>query len=208
MFNEYVAEQNYSYPPDDFDREADAAEHFGAHRAEEPFLQRNLVPLLIAAALLVIVIVTASFLLSGRGTQEPSSAPAATAEQTTAPGTEDGSETAADPSPSAPDVDKSEVEVAVVNGVGISGLAGRWSDAIEAEDWQTGYVGNAGEDYDENTVVYNDPDVADHARALAAEFGISAVEESDEFEAAITIVAKSEPPQGDAADSGEDGSAE
>lgn len=64
------------------------------------------------------------------------------------------------------DVDPSEVSVAVLNGSGVEGLAGRTAAALEAEGFVVAEVGNAPPT--ERTEVRHPPDQVDAARTLAA----------------------------------------
>ncbi|MBV7411374.1 LytR C-terminal domain-containing protein [Dermabacteraceae bacterium TAE3-ERU27] len=69
-----MADNDYPYPPDRFDEEAQHSTHFGAHREEEPFWRRNLLALIIAAVAFVIIALLFAYSLSlcgGEGKAAP-----------------------------------------------------------------------------------------------------------------------------------------
>ncbi|MGQ4496333.1 LytR C-terminal domain-containing protein [Dermabacteraceae bacterium P13115] len=69
-----MTDNDYPYPPDKFDEEAQHSTHFGAHREEEPFWRRNLLAMIIAAVAFVIIALMLAYSLSlcgGEGEAAP-----------------------------------------------------------------------------------------------------------------------------------------
>jgi len=199
-----VADSEYPYPPDEFDREAATASLHGAHRAEHPFWRQNLVYLIIIAAAFVLLLVLL-FAIGGMGRNTPeerAEAPTSAAEQTEQTSAEGGEETTAEETP-APEPDRS-TPVMVVNAGGINGLAGAWQDTLESAGWTAVDVSTADNLQEEPVVFYRDEADADTAQALAAEVGAGEARQSDEYDATITFIAVNE-PGADQADQGGDG---
>ena len=65
-----MADNDYPYPPDKFDEEAQHSTHFGAHREDEPFWRRNLLAIIIAAVAFVIIALLLAYSLSLCGGKE------------------------------------------------------------------------------------------------------------------------------------------
>ena len=202
-----MADSQYPYPPDRFDDEADAVSFHGAHRAELPFWRENLLYIIIigAAAVLLFVLL---FFIGGMGNsgddraEDPTSAAAESeaaeksAEETAA---EEEAKPAAEPDLSTP--------VLVVNAGGINGLAGTWRDTLEGEGWEDVSVATSDNAQQEPVVFFRDEGDAETAQALAERAGAGEARQSDEYDAAITLVAVAEPgdagAEGDAGGDGE-----
>lgn len=69
----------------------------------------------------------------------------------------------------------SEIEVTVLNGTAVSGLAAQIGDSVEANGFQLGAVGNTSTAYEDSVVMYRRGN-APEAKQVAAALGISAVE--------------------------------
>lgn len=196
-----MADSEYPYPPDRFDEEADGASFHGAHRAEEPFWRQNLLYLVIIAAALVLLIVLV-FAIGGRG--GGGGADERSADPTTPAASESGEEAAEETAEeAAPQADLS-VPVLVVNAGGIDGLAGTWRDALEDAGWQDVSVQTADETVPQPAVLYRDEADAESAQALAQQVGAGEAQQSDEYDARLTVVAVTE-PTGDLGDGASDG---
>lgn len=188
-----MADSQYPYPPDQFDREAATTAYHGAHRAEEPFWKQNLVYIAIIAAALIVLFALLFALGRGGGggeeqaTQSPSASETATPSQPSAEPTE---ESPSEEPPAEPD---RGVNVTVINAGGINGLAGSWRDTLEGSGWTDVSVATADERAEQPRVVYRDEADRATAQALAEEVGVGEPEQSDEFDGPITFVATEEP---------------
>ncbi|MCS6711436.1 LytR C-terminal domain-containing protein [Brachybacterium sp. EF45031] len=194
-----MADSSYPYPPDQFDREADAASFHGAHRAEEPFWKQNLVYILvIAAAFLTLTVLLFALNGLGGGDREPVEG------GSVAPTTQSAPPASEAPSSEAPaaEPDRS-VTVSVVNAGGINGLAGRWREQLEDAGWEDVEVATADSRQENPVVLYRDEADRATAQALADEVGAGEAQQSDEYESRITFLATSE-PSGEGAGEGED----
>lgn len=201
-FNGAVADSEYPYPPDEFDREAATATLHGAHRAELPFWRQNLVYLIIIAAAFVLLLVLL-FAIGGMGRdsgEDRTEAPTTAAEQTTAAASDAPAETSAEATPAA-EPDRS-TPVMVVNAGGISGMAGAWQETLEGSGWSEVDISTADTLQQEPVVFYRDEADAATAQALAQEVGAGEARQSDEYDAPITFIAVTEPG---ADQGGEDG---
>jgi len=185
-----VADSQYPYPPDRFDDEADAVSFHGAHRAELPFWRENLLYIIIigAAAVLLVVLL---FVIGGMGGggDERAADPTTASEETTA--AEESAEESASEEPAA-EADKS-TPVLVVNAGAINGLAGTWQSALEDGGWEDVSVATADNPQQEPVVFYRSEEDKATAQALADEVGAGEARQSDEYDAAVTFVAVSEP---------------
>ncbi len=189
-FNGAVADSQYPYPPDRFDDEADAVSFHGAHRAELPFWRENLLYIIIigAAAVLLVVLL---FVIGGMGGggDERAADPTTASEETTA--AEESAEESASEEPAA-EADKS-TPVLVVNAGAINGLAGTWQSVLEDGGWEDVSVATADNPQQEPVVFYRSEEDKATAQALADEVGAGEARQSDEYDAAVTFVAVSEP---------------
>ncbi|MFC0675152.1 LytR C-terminal domain-containing protein [Brachybacterium hainanense] len=191
-----MADSEYPYPPDEFDREAATASLYGAHRAEHPFWRQNLVYLIvIAAAFLVLLVLLFSIVGMGRdGGGDRADAPTTTAAATeTTPPAEESSSAAEEP---AAEPDRAR-PVVVINAGGINGMAGAWRDTLEGAGWTSVDVATADSQQEEAVVFYRDEADAATAQALAQEVGAGEARQSDEYDNAITFVAVTEPGSGE-----------
>lgn len=178
----------YPYPEDEFDRAAATLTNVGAHRAEEPFWQRNLVPILVALAALLVLAFLFMF-WGGGGTGAGGSEATTSAEQTTSAPAEESPAEAPPPDMSIP--------VQVFNGAEIDGLAGSYRDFLEDQGFTVGNIANGGESYEQNTVLYREEEQLPTAQAVADAIGAGEPQQSDEYEAPITVIAKVEIGQGE-----------
>ena len=108
-------------------------------------------------------------------------------------------ETEAEESEPAPEPDLS-TPVLVVNAGGINGLAGSWQEALEGEGWEDVSVATADNPQQEPVVFYRDEADLDTAQALAERVGAGEARQSDEYDAAVTLIAVAEPgdaPEGE-----------
>lgn len=186
----------YPYEDDRFDLEADEVGAHGGHRAEDPFIKRNLgslLTLLIALAILVAAIAIINMLGSSN---QPGAAPqvsvsdaggdenTAEDEQATTE-TQTGEESeppAAEPLPEA----NLASPVLVLNGAGIPGLAGQWAQALASEGWTSLDVGNV-QRTDTPGVYYRNAEDAATANQLASYLGVEA-SQSEQFQSPIVVV--------------------
>lgn len=182
------APDDYPYPPDQFDREAETTSFHGAHRAEEPFWRQNLLYILvIAAAVLVLLGLLFAIGGMGGGKDEPSTDPTTTQ---AAPATSDGGgETPA------PQGDKT-VPVLVVNAGGQKGMAGNWKQHLLDTGWADVSIQTAKSRQEEPVVFYKDEADAATAQMLAQEAGVEGgAQQSDEYDARVTILVVGAPEE-------------
>lgn len=198
-----MADSQYPYPPDRFDDEADAVSFHGAHRAELPFWRENLLYIIIIGAAAVLLVVLLFFIggMGGGGGDDRAEDPTSAAEQSEEESAAE--ETEAEETEPAPEPDLS-TPVLVVNAGGINGLAGTWQETLEGEGWEDVSVATADNPQQEPVVFYRDEADVDTAQALAERVGAGEARQSDEYDAAVTLVAVAEP--GDAPeDEGDEG---
>lgn len=203
-----------SYPEDEFDRLPPTGRR-GAHRKETGAGLRGAYVVIAVAAVVAVLLVIGVFNIIRTSFKDPEDqvAEPPVAEETESPGEESGEE-AEETEEAAPEVDKSEVSVAIYNGSGVNGAGATFSEAAEANGWTLAETATYATPDSTSTVFYASPDHEDHATALAAELGIEQVEESAEFTADVTAVITSDiaeqgppgsdggtaEPEGDAAD--------
>ncbi|WP_062387687.1 LytR C-terminal domain-containing protein [Demequina iriomotensis] len=178
------------YQPDEFDEIAASGGPVGVHRAPRPWWTVALVPLVVfvVAGLVAFVVAqlfwntgvtpassasespTVEATVSGEASTEPS----ADASETTSPEpSEEPSETA-EPEP----VIDYDASIAVLNGSGITGLAGTQVSILEGAGFATLSADNlSGEIPTANRVVYGDDAMADTAAEVASQLGIDTVEQ-------------------------------
>lgn len=176
------------YPRDEFDQIAESAGPVGVHRAPRPWWILVVTPVVvfIVAGLLAFLIAqllwnsgdssgstpTPSVTASATVSPSPSVSPSASAEPTES-ATPEPTETA-EPEPE-PVVDFG-ASVAVLNGTGITGLAGGQQTVLEDAGFTDVSAANlSGDRPDVNTVVYADDAMADTAQAVADALGFDAV---------------------------------
>ena len=174
------------YPRDEFDQIAESAGPVGVHRAPRPWWILVVTPLVVFIAAGLIAFLVAQFLWdSGDGAAPASPTPTATSvttspEPTVSPSPEASTPTSATPAPSetaAPEpVVQFDANVAVLNGTGISGLAGDQKTALEDAGFTAVTAANlTGTAPEANTVVYSDDALAATAQAVADALGFDAV---------------------------------
>jgi hypothetical protein len=172
----------------------------GAHRAR-PNPLTSVIPVIAGMAVVVLVVVGAFTLLGDRGGSEDPG-PAAGAQPTTAPSAStstapsasasapagSGSATA-DPSAPAGEVDKT-IELRVLNSISVGGLAARYSDQLQENDWVVGETGDANQrDLATTRVYYGKTSQKATADALVLALGFGEVKKSaSNAGAGITIV--------------------
>lgn len=178
-----------SYPEDEFDRLPPTGRR-GAHRKETGAGMRGAYVVVAVAAVVAVLLVIGVFNIIRTSFKDPEDqvAEPPVAEETESPGEESGEET----EEAAPEVDKSEVSVAVYNGSGVNGAGATFSEAVEANGWTLAETATYATPDSTSTVFYTSPDHEAHATALAAELGIEQVEESAEFTADVTAVITSD----------------
>lgn len=200
-----------SYPEDEFDRLPPTGRR-GAHRKETGGGMRGAYVVIAVIAVVAVLLVIGVFNIirsSFSGPEEQVAQPPA-AEETESPGEEPAEET----EEAVPEVDKTEVSVAIYNGSGVNGAGAEYSEAVESNGWTIAETTTYATPDTTSTVFYADPAHEDHATALAAELGIEQVEESAEFTSDLTAVITSDiaeqgPPgsEGGAAESEGEGAA-
>ncbi|SMY11680.1 LytR C-terminal domain-containing protein [Brevibacterium jeotgali] len=178
-----------SYPEDEFDRLPPTGRR-GAHRKETGAGMRGAYVVIAVAAVVAVLLVIGVFNIIRTSFKDPEDqvAEPPVAEETESPGEESAEET----DEAAPEVDKSEVSVAVYNGSGVNGAGARFSEAVEANGWPLEETATYATPDTTSTVFYASSDHEDHAAALAAELGIEQVEESADFTADVTAVITSD----------------
>lgn len=202
------------YARDEFDKVPETASRQGVHRAASGPARRRLWPIL-AVGIAALAIGLVSFLILPKlgflpaGSQastsmessaaaeagaEPSAGsegsasaqPSASAEPSGTAEAEPGATPSATPS-SAP-VDKSQA-IAVYNGSGTAGLAGRVSSIIQADGWTLGQVGNWGGTPQKTSVIfYAGPAQKAKAEALSELLKIPTLVNSAEFQVPVVVV--------------------
>lgn len=184
------------YPPDEFDsRPPDSP--VGAHRRPKTVLQRllpYLVTLVIGALLAYGAVWAISQLGAGR---TPSAPPTSSAtsdtdldEPTQSPDGEDPPEDETpEPEPEPDPEPILSTSVTVLNGAGISGLAGRVSSAVGELGFQDVTAGNLSGDRPEaNVVRYVDDEHEFTAQFIADQLGIDEIAQVDDLDDEIVVV--------------------
>jgi LytR cell envelope-related transcriptional attenuator len=174
-----------TYPPDRFDRPPADLQRVGAHRAPRP--RRGWITFAWAAlttAVLVGIGVFAMFLINDRVSF-------------TNPFGTGGAQPTVTPEPSAaptvePTLDPA-VNVVVLNGTTVAGLAGQVGDSLAGQGWSVGSRSNAStQDVAVSAIYYGDPGLEGAARGLSAALGGMPIQLSDQFavtgESRITVV--------------------
>jgi hypothetical protein len=163
----------------------------GAHRAR-PNPLTSVIPVIAGMAVVVLVVVGAFTLLGDRGGSEdpgtaagaqPTTAPSASASASAAPSASasapaaSGSATA-DPSAPAGEVDKT-IELRVLNSISVGGLAARYSEQLQENDWVVGETGDANQrDLATTRVYYGKTSQKPTADALVVALGFGEVKKS------------------------------
>ncbi|MDN4471954.1 LytR C-terminal domain-containing protein [Demequina zhanjiangensis] len=175
------------YEQDEFDVLAREAGPVGVHRAPRPWWTRLLLPLavfLIAGGVAYgwvaytwnqdIANPETSFTPTEEPTETAEPSPTATASESASP--------SASPTPTVSETPEPvivyDAEVFVRNGAGIAGIAGAQQEILEADGFTAVTANNINASLipnGENTVVYEDPELADTAAHIAELLGIDAV---------------------------------
>jgi hypothetical protein len=172
-----------TYPPDRFDRPPTDLQRVGAHRAPRPSRGwRTFAWAALATAVLVGLGVLAMFVINNRiSFTSPlgSSAPSVTPEVTSTPTVQ-------------PTLDPA-VNVIVLNGTNVAGLAGQVGDALAGQGWHVGSRSNAStKDVKTSAIYYGDRSLEGAARGLSSALGGMPIQLSDQFavqgEKRITVV--------------------
>lgn len=181
-----MAENEYPYPPDQFDREAEQASYHGAHRAAEPFWRQNLLYIIIIAAS-VLTLLILLFVIGGMNRDTDSAeAPSPTAAATTS------ASASASLTASEAEGDRA-TPVLVVNASGENGLAGTWRSALKEKGWTNVGVDTSSTRQEKALVFYKDEKDAASAKLLAQDVGADGAQQSDDYDARITYLAVSKP---------------
>ncbi|MDN5806668.1 MAG: LytR C-terminal domain-containing protein [Brevibacterium sp.] len=191
---------------DEFD-EIETGRRSGAHR-QDSSAQSNVgaIALVIILALAAVLLVVAAINIITSSMKGPESDVADSGSDKTA---------SASPSPSESEVSvaDSSLEVDVLNGSGVSGVAKKFSEAVEEKGWNIGQVGNYSTGLTVSTVYYSDEADAAQAKMVAEALGVEATEQSTDFDADITVVVCSdiaergpEPSDGSSDEDDSDGS--
>ena len=194
------------YAKDEFDQVPQNTSRQGVHRDAQETARPTLWPVLTVGAVALVLGLVAFLVLPNLGVVAPTAAPsvstpapqqsdatpsAAPSESSSAPSA--SSEPTPSESPSATTssapVDKT-TPVAVYNGAGTAGLAGRVAGLVQADGWTLGTVGNWGGLPQQTSVIfYNTPGQKANAEALGALLGIQSVVESPQIQQPLVVVA-------------------
>jgi hypothetical protein len=166
------------YPPDEFDEIARRGGPVGVHRAPRPWWTKLLAPVLVfliagAAAYLV-----ATYLWNRDITapDEPTPTITESVDATVTPSATPSTTPSSTPSPSETADIRYGAKVAVMNGAGISGLAGANKAKLEAAGFTNVTAGNLSSDKpDANVVVYASDEFKDTAEEVARQLGIDEI---------------------------------
>jgi hypothetical protein len=196
------------YARDEFDRVPETASRQGVHRVASGPARRRLWPIL-AVGIAALAIGLVSFLILPKLGFLPAGSQAATSTEASA-AAEAGAEpsagsegsASAEPSgtaeakpsatpsatPSSAPLDKSQA-IAVYNGSGTAGLAGRVGSTLQADGWALGQVGNWGGTPQKTSVIfYAGPAQKAKAEALSLLLKIPTLVNSAEFQVPVVVV--------------------
>jgi hypothetical protein len=196
------------YARDEFDRVPETASRQGVHRVASGPARRRLWPIL-AVGIAALAIGLVSFLILPTLGFLPAGSQAATSTESSA-AAEAGAEPSAVPegsasaqpsgtaeakpsatpsaTPSSAALDKSQA-IAVYNGSGTAGLAGRVGSTLQADGWTLGPVGNWGGTPQKTSVIfYAGPAQKAKADALSELLKIPTLVNSAEFQAPVVVV--------------------
>ncbi|ABM09026.1 MULTISPECIES: LytR C-terminal domain-containing protein [Micrococcaceae] len=198
------------YAKDEFDRVPQNTSRQGVHRDAQETARPTLWPVLTVGAVALVLGLVAFLILPNLGLVAPSASSNTTTpapqQTSTAPSAEPtesssaptaSSEPSSEPTPSespsatpssAP-VDKS-TPVAVYNGAGTAGLAGRVAGLVQGDGWALSTVGNWGGLPQQTSVIfYNAPEQKANAEALGTLLGIQTIVETPEVQQPLVVVA-------------------
>jgi len=196
------------YARDEFDQVPQNTNRQGVHRDAQETARPTLWPVLTVGAVALVLGLVAFLILPNLGVVGPSassnvstpapqqtdaspsvapseSAPAASGE----PSPETSPSNVPSETPSSAAVDKT-TPVAVYNGAGTAGLAGRVAGLVEGDGWPLSTVGNWGGLPQQTSVIfYNSPAQKANAEALGALLRIQSIVESPEIQQPLVVVA-------------------
>ncbi|MDR6637244.1 LytR C-terminal domain-containing protein [Paenarthrobacter nitroguajacolicus] len=196
------------YARDEFDQVPQNTNRQGVHRDAQETARPTLWPVLTVGAVALVLGLVAFLILPNLGVVGPSassnvSTPApqqtdaspSVAPSESAPAASGGPSPEASPSnvpsetPFSAAVDKT-TPVAVYNGAGTAGLAGRVAGLVEGDGWPLSTVGNWGGLPQQTSVIfYNSPAQKANAEALGALLRIQSIVESPEIQQPLVVVA-------------------
>ncbi|MFK0041227.1 LytR C-terminal domain-containing protein [Paenarthrobacter sp. NPDC090517] len=198
------------YAKDEFDQVPQNTSRQGVHRDAQETARPTLWPVLTVGAVALVLGLVAFLILPNLGLVAPSAssntttpAPLQTSAAPSAAPTDASSEPPAssEPSseptpsespsatPSSAPVDKS-TPVAVYNGAGTAGLAGRVAGLVQGDGWALSTVGNWGGLPQQTSVIfYNAPEQKANAEALGTLLGIQTIVETPEVQQPLVVVA-------------------
>ncbi|MCT9868495.1 LytR C-terminal domain-containing protein [Paenarthrobacter aurescens] len=194
------------YAKDEFDQVPQNTSRQGVHRDAQETTRPTLWPVLTVGAVALVLGLVAFLVLPNLGVVAPGAAPSVTTpapQQTDASPSPAPSESSSapsassEPSPSgvpsetssAAPVDKT-TPVAVYNGAGTAGLAGRVAGLVEGDGWALSTVGNWGGIPQQTSVIfYNAPAQKANAEALGTLLGIQTIVESPDVQQPLVVVA-------------------
>ncbi len=202
------------YPRDEFDQVPETSDRHGVHRARMATPKSNGLGLIILAAALALAVGALSFfvlpLLGTGGPSSPvagaTSTPAATAsaspsateqesksaeaEATTEPSDEatpePTDEATDEPTEEAAAVNKQD-PVMILNGAGVSGLAGTVSQTVQNDGWTIAVVDNWGGAPLAGSVIFYNPGQEANAQALGELLGITDLQENGDVSQYVTV---------------------
>ncbi|HXF01771.1 MAG TPA: LytR C-terminal domain-containing protein [Arthrobacter sp.] len=202
------------YPRDEFDQVPETSNRHGVHRARMATPKSNGLGLIILAAVLALAVGALSFfvlpLLGTGGPSTPadgatstpgataSASPSATeqkspraeAEATTKPSAkatpEPTDEATDEPTEEASAVNKQD-PVMILNGAGVSGLAGTVSQTVQNDGWSIAVVDNWGGAPLAGSVIFYNPGQEANAQALGDLLGITELQENGDVSQYVTV---------------------
>ncbi|WOH19631.1 LytR C-terminal domain-containing protein [Paenarthrobacter sp. GOM3] len=196
------------YARDEFDQVPQNTNRQGVHRDAQETARPTLWPVLTVGAVALVLGLVAFLILPNLGVVGPSAssnvstpAPQQTDASPSAAPSESAPAASGEPSPEASPsnvpsetpsstaVDKT-TPVAVYNGAGTAGLAGRVAGLVEGDGWTLSTVGNWGGLPQQTSVIfYNSPAQKANAEALGALLRIQSIVESPEIQQPLVVVA-------------------
>ena len=202
------------YARDEFDQVPQNTSRQGVHRDGQDVARPTLWPVLTVGAVALVLGLVAFLILPNLGLVAPSassnvstpapqqtstspsaapsessSAPPASSEPSTQPTPSSTPSTSPSATPSSASVDKS-VPVAVYNGAGTAGLAGRVAGLVQGGGWTLSTVANWGGVPQQTSVIfYNAPAQKANAEALGALLGIQTIVETPDVQQPLVVVA-------------------
>ena len=199
------------YAKDEFDQVPQNTSRQGVHRDAQETPRPTLWPVLTVGAVALVLGLVAFLILPNLGLvapgaasnvttpapQQTSTAPSAAPTESSSAPSASSPEPSAEPTPSespsatpssAP-VDKT-TPVAVYNGAGTAGLAGRVAGLVQGDGWALSTVGNWGGLPQQTSVIfYNAPAQKANAEALGTLLGIQTIVETPEVQQPLVVVA-------------------